>query len=176
MWEGQHTAPSPSNGSACVLLVDLTHCSHHCSPQEEGVHACVNCSPITVLHNVQWGCCNCMPYTVTLVVECVGMWYRFALCIHSCPDVCRSQAPPTSLPSTPNQSSLPPPVEVALPLHVSHVVLCEGIGTGALEQVISFLYTGSVDISEGSPCVRVWACAVQTDRPLCTVWRYCTVG
>ena len=45
------------------------------------------------------------------------------------------------------------PVEVVLPLHISHVVLCEGFGAEALELLLSFLYTGSVDINEGSPYV-----------------------
>ena len=51
------------------------------------------------------------------------------------------------------QSSILAPVEVVLPLHISHVVLCEGFGAQALELVLSFLYTGSVDINEGSPYV-----------------------
>ena len=44
-------------------------------------------------------------------------------------------------------------LEVVLPLHISHVVLCEGFGAQALELLLSFLYTGSVDINEGSPYV-----------------------
>ena len=120
----------------------------------------------------------CMGYT--LVVECVDMWVIACLsCVCSCPNiVCRSQATPTAQPAPPTshlsmslQSSILAPVEVVLPLHISHVVLCEGFGAQALELLLSFLYTGSVDINEGSPYVRLWACAVATDRSSCTVYR-----
>ena len=118
----------------------------------------------------------CMGYT--LVVECVDMWV-ITSCVCSCPNiVCRSQATPTAQPAPPTshqsmslQSSILAPVEVVLPLHISHVVLCEGFGAQALELLLSFLYIGSVDINEGSPYVRLWACAVATDRPSCTVYR-----
>ena len=98
----------------------------------------------------------CMGYT--LVVECVDMWV-IASCVCSCPNiVCRSQATPTAQPAPPTshlsmspQSSILAPVEVVLPLHISHVVLCEGFGAQVLELLLSFLYTGSVDINEGSP-------------------------
>ena len=102
----------------------------------------------------------CMGYA--LVVECVDMWVIACVsCVCSCPNiVCRSQAtptpqqaPPTSHQSMSLQSSILAPVEVVLPLHISHVVLCEGFGAQALELVLSFLYTGSVDINEGSPYV-----------------------
>ena len=116
-------------------------------------------------------------YTCSRVCGYVG--YCMVSCVCSCPNiVCRSQAtltpqqaPPTSHQSMSLQSSILAPVEVVLPLHISHVVLCEGFGTQALELVLSFLYTGSVDINEGSPYVRLWACAVATDRPSCTVYR-----
>ena len=99
----------------------------------------------------------CMGYTV----ECVDMWVIACLSwVCSCPNIVyRSQAtppqqaPPTSHQSMSLQSSILAPVEVVLPLHISHVVLCEGFGAEALELVLSFLYTGSVDINEGSPYV-----------------------
>ena len=89
------------------------------------------------------------------------MWASYC-----CYAVCRSQATPTtqqatpsSHQSTPTHSSLLPPAEVVLPLHISHVVLCEGIGRRALEQAISFLYSGNVDISEGSlVCLGIGLC------------------
>ena len=124
----------------------------------------------------------CMGYA--LVVECVDMLVIACLSwVCSCPNiVCRSQATPTAQPAPPTshlsmsiQSSILAPVEVVLPLHISHVVLCEGFGAQALELVLSFLYIGSVDINEGSPYVRLWACAVATDRPSCTVYRDCVV-
>ena len=38
-------------------------------------------------------------------------------------------------------------------------MLCEGIGSRALEQAISFLYSGTVDISEGSlVCLGIGLC------------------
>ena len=82
-------------------------------------------------------------------------------CVCSCPNIVyRSQAtptpqqaPPTSHQSMSPLSSILAPVEVVLPLHISHVVLCEGFGAEALELLLSFLYTGSVDINEGSPYV-----------------------
>ena len=103
----------------------------------------------------------CMGYA--LVVECVDMWVITCLSwVCSCPNnVCRSQAtppqqaPPTSHQSMSLQSSILAPVEVVLPLHISHVVLCEGFGAQALELLLSFLYTGSVDINEGSPYVSL---------------------
>ena len=89
------------------------------------------------------------------------MWASYC-----CYVVCRSQATPTtqqatpsSHQSTPTHSSLLPLAEVVLPLHISHVVLCEGIGRRALEQAISFLYSGTVDISEGSlVCLGIGLC------------------
>ena len=138
-------------------------------------HALLPSSSMLVMYNEG---IVCMGYA--LVVECVDMWVIACVSwVCSCPNnVCRSQAtptaqqaPPTSHQSMSPQSSILAPVEVVLPLHISHVVLCEGFGAQALELLLSFLYTGSVDINKGSPYVRQWACAVATDRPSCTVYR-----
>ena len=150
--------------AASIVLITAVHRNEVC------MHALLPSSSMLVMYNEG---IVCMGYA--LVVEWVDMWVIACLaCVCSCPNNATpiaQQAPPTSHQSSPLQSSILAPVEVVLPLHISHVVLCEGFGAQALELLLSFLYTGSVDINEGNPYVMLWACAVATDRPSCTVYR-----